>query len=306
MNGHSLSRTTRALAITSSTPTACGKRYRDLGRDPDSIAYIRSARSTLKYSDIGTLLDAGTPIFEEHYDGEIFMSTMWDIREMLNRMYPQNTAYKRPRPIDGQALKPITKGTNIFERDFLGQAYVLGTMSPDTFVKARDALIIADQMLYPSDATDPNAPGKHRALIEQTFAAKEIGVNAVEVTGGKATISTQVTPFVGSQAAPAVPLECRSRLRHRRSRSGSHGTVSAVLLAYEVLKRKTAYAGRREPNGKRDFFDGDSSTTGYRHVAFVDGNQLFYEDKGPGARDLFADRHQRTCSTANTSSVRSG
>ena len=31
-------------------------RYRQLGRNPDSIAYIRSARSTLKYSDIGTLV----------------------------------------------------------------------------------------------------------------------------------------------------------------------------------------------------------------------------------------------------------
>jgi hypothetical protein len=29
--------------------------FRDTGRDPDSIAYIRSARSTLKYSDYGTL-----------------------------------------------------------------------------------------------------------------------------------------------------------------------------------------------------------------------------------------------------------
>src|SRR5690606_20294491 len=32
------------------------QRYRELNRDPDSIAYIRSAESTLKYSDIGTLM----------------------------------------------------------------------------------------------------------------------------------------------------------------------------------------------------------------------------------------------------------
>ena len=129
------------------------ERFRTLGRNPDSVAYIRSARSTLKYSDIGTLLDrtTGAATFEEHYDGEIYMSTMWDIREMFNRVYPQATTFKRPRPRDGQALKAITRGTEIFERDFLGSMYILGTTAPDTLVKARDAMIVADQMLYPSD-----------------------------------------------------------------------------------------------------------------------------------------------------------
>lgn len=262
------------------------QRFRELGRDPDSIAYIRSARSTLKYSDIATYMGSGTADFEEHRDGEIFMSTMWDVREMLNRMYPQNTSYKRPRPVDGQALKPITQGTNIFERDFLGQAYVLGTMAPDTFVKARDALIIADQMLYPSDSTDADAPGKHRALIEQIFAAKELGVNAVEVTGGRATISTQVTPFAGGQAAPDVPANIKLVPSGTRSLKLSWDGVNGAV-AYEVLKRKTAMAGHREPNGLREYADGDSSTTGFRHVAFVDGNSLSYEDNGP-VREIYA------------------
>ncbi|HSK74010.1 MAG TPA: hypothetical protein VK892_20085, partial [Pyrinomonadaceae bacterium] len=128
-------------------------RFRSRGQDPDSIAYIRSARSTLKYSDIGTYFWAAEPEiipfvlpakparydFEEHYDGEIYMSTMWDVREMLNRMYPQQTIYKRPLPKNGKAEKVITKGTEIFERNFLGSMYVLGTMAPDTMVKARDA-----------------------------------------------------------------------------------------------------------------------------------------------------------------------
>ena len=178
------------------------QRFRDLNRDPDSVAYIRSAASTLKYSDIGTW---GAGEFEEHYDGEIYMSTMWDLREMFNRVYPQTTGFKRPQPKDGAAQKVITKGTNIFERDFLGSMYVLGTTAPDTMVKARDAMIVADQMLYSSDPTDADAPGKHRAMIEQIFAAKELGINAVEVTGGTATISTQVSHFAGNQAAPSVP-----------------------------------------------------------------------------------------------------
>ena len=264
------------------------QRYRELGRNPDSLAYIRSANSTLKYSDIATLInrDTGQPDFEEHYDGEIYMSTMWDIRTMLNRLYPENTTFKRPQPSDGRALKPITKGTNIFERDFLGSMYVLGTTAPDTFVKSRDAMIVADQMLYSTDTTDADAPGKHRAMIEQIFAAKELGVNALEVSGGKATISTQVTPFAGNQAAPAIPSNIQVAPATPRSLRVTWNSVSGAL-AYEVLKRKTALAGQREPNGRRAYADGDASTTGFRHAAFVNGNVLSFEDKGK-IQEVFA------------------
>ena len=283
-------------------------RFRSQGRDPNSIAYIRSARSTLKYSDIGTLFWPAAPEvipfvlpatparydFEEHYDGEIFMSTTWDIREMLNRLYPQIT-HKRPRPSDGQALKPVTKGTEIFERIFLGSMYVLGTSAPDSFVKARDAMIVADQLLYPTDSTDASSPGKHRALIEQIWAAKELGVNALEVdSSGHATISTQVTPFTGEQAAPAVPAGVTVESSGPRNLRVSWQPVAGVT-AYQVLKRKIGFENRRQPNGKREFNDGDASTTGFKHVAFVAGNQTTYTDKGPvhevfapeGLNDLF-------------------
>ncbi|MDQ3799582.1 MAG: M36 family metallopeptidase [Acidobacteriota bacterium] len=254
------------------------QRFRDRGRDPDSVAYIRSARSTLKYSDIATYNNAGTYEFEEHRDGEIYMSTMWDIREMMNRVYPQ-ASYKRPRPSDGQALKVVTKGTEIFERDFLGSMYILGTTSPDTLVKAKDAMIVADQMLYSSDPTDPDAPGKHRAMIEQIFAAKELGVNALEVTGGKATISTQVTPFVGNQQAPNAPTNVQVVPASPNSLKVYWEPVQGAV-SYQVLKRRIGFENRREPNGKREFADGDASTTGFRHVAFVNGNQPSFEDKG--------------------------
>lgn len=259
------------------------QRYRDLGRDPDSIAYIRSGRSTLKYSDIGTW---STGSFEEHYDGEIYMSTMWDIREMMNRMYPQTTGFRRPQPKDGAAQKVITKGTNIFERDFLGSMYILGTTSPDTMVKARDAMIIADQMLYSSDPSDADAPGKHRAMIEQIFAAKELGINAREVTGGAATISTQVSTFAGSQTAPSVPQNITVATASTKSLKVSWDAVPGTL-GYQVLKRKTALAGQRQQNGERAFNDGDASTTGYRHVAFVGAGQTSFEDKG-AIHEVFA------------------
>jgi Zn-dependent metalloprotease len=259
---------------------------RSKGRDPNSIAYIRSARSTLKYSDIGTLNDGGNYVFEEHYDGEIFMSTMWDIREMMNRVYPSATTYKRPQPKDGLPQKAITKGTEIFERDFLGAMYVLGTSAPDTYVKSRDAMIVADQMLYPSDATDPDAPGKHRAMIEQIFAGHEMGINAQEVTGGRATVSTQVSFFAGGQEAPAVPAQVEISPASPRSLKVAWRNVSGAV-AYEVLKRKIGLENAREPNGKREYSDGDQSTTGFRHVAYVSGGNNFYEDKG-AVHEVFA------------------
>jgi hypothetical protein len=66
-------------------------------------------------------------------------------------------------------------------------------------------------------------------------------------------------------------------------------------VSYEVLKRKIGFENRRQPNGKRQFADGDASTTGFRHVAFVNGGQSSYEDLGPvhevfapeGLNDLF-------------------
>ena len=133
------------------------------------------------------------------------MSTMWDIREMLNR------CTRRTRPTNVRSRKTVRrKRRSRKERTSSNvtswaRCTFSARPSPDTMVKARDAMIVADQMLYPSDSTDPDAPGKHRAMIEQIFAAKELGINAREVTGGKATISTQVSHFAGDQAAPAVP-----------------------------------------------------------------------------------------------------
>jgi Zn-dependent metalloprotease len=261
-------------------------RYRSLGRNPDSLAYIRSARSTLKYSDIGTLGSAGAYDFEEHYDGEIYMSTMWDVREMLNRVYPSKSTYRRPAPRDGAPTKEITKGTEIFERLFLGSMYVLGTTSPDTMVKARDAMLVADQSLYPTDATDAAAPGQHRAMIEQIFAAHELGSQAREVSGNQATISTQVTPFTGGQAAPAVPQNVTVEPASARTNRISWQPVEGAV-AYEILKRKVGFENRRQPNGKREFADGDSSTTGFRHVAFTGGSGSSYEDLG-AVHEVFA------------------
>jgi Zn-dependent metalloprotease len=261
-------------------------RYRSLGRNPDSLAYIRSARSTLKYSDIGTLGSAGVFEFEEHYDGEIYMSTMWDVREMLNRVYPSKSTYRRPAPRDGQPTKEITKGTEIFERLFLGSMYVLGTTSPDTMVKARDAMLVADQSLYPTDATDAAAPGQHRAMIEQIFAAHEMGSQAREVSGNQATISTQVTSFSGQQAAPAVPQNVTVAPASARTNRVSWQPVEGAI-SYEILKRKIGFENRRQPNGKRAFADGDASTTGFRHVAFTNGNASSYEDLG-AVHEVFA------------------
>jgi hypothetical protein len=286
------------------------KRYRDTGRDPDLLAYIRSARSTLKYSDFGTS-PGDNYLPEEHYDGEIYMSAMWDIREMLNRIYPADTTFKRPQPKDGLAAKAVANGTEIFERDFLGSMYILGTMAPDTFVKARDAMLIADQMLYPTDAADPSAPGQNYALIEQVFAAHELGVNARETVANYATISTGVSEFSNNQPAPAAPQGVTIAPASAKAlRVQWHPVQGAV--GYEVLKRRIGMENKRELNQDqfaseygvsreafapiREYDDGDMTTTGFTHVAYVDGATLSYVDSGRiseifnplGIKDLFS------------------
>jgi hypothetical protein len=270
------------------------QRYRDLGRNPDSLAYIRSARSTLKYSDFGTSPD-DKYLPEEHYDGEIYMSTMWDVREMLHRLYPSETTYRRPTPREGTPTKPVSQGVEIFERIFLGSMYILGTTAPDTFVKARDAMIVADQMLYSTNPADDDAPGQNRALIEQVFAAHEMGVNARETIANYATISTGVSEFAASQPAPSAPQNVTTAPASATSLRVSWEPVAGAV-AYEVLKRRPEMAGRRELNqdqfaseyGRpRDYFapireydDGDTSTTGFTHVAYVAGDQTSYVDNG--------------------------
>ena len=285
------------------------QRYRDTNRDPDSIAYIRSARSTLKYSDFGTLPTDYLP--EEHYDGEIYMSTMWDVREMLNWLYPAEATFKRPTPKEGTPTQTVSNGTEIFERIFLGSMYILGTTAPDTFVKSRDALIVADQMLYSTNPADPSAPGQNRALIEQIFAAHELGVNARETVANYAYISTGVSEFAASQAAPTAPQNVTIAPASSKSLRVSWQPVQGAV-AYEVLKRRIGMEGKRELNqdqfaseyGRpRDFFapirefdEGDQTTTGFTHVAYVAGNASSYVDSGRvseifssfGLKDLFS------------------
>jgi hypothetical protein len=256
-------------------------RLRSQGLDPDSWGYIRTACSTLKFSDVATYQNPITDEFEyeEHRDGEIYLSTMWDIREMLGRVYPEEATYKRPKFSDGAPGRPIKRGTEFFERIYLGSLYILGTTDPDTFVKARDAMLVADQSLFPTDASEPAAPGMHRALIEQVFAAHEMGVNAKESVGMIPTISTEVSEFAEAQPGPAVPQNVTVAPASAKSLKVTWSPVSGAA-AYEVVKRKTALRDQREPNGVRRYLDGDASTTGWRHVAYVGGNQTFYVDEG--------------------------
>ncbi len=253
--------------------------FRDAGRDPDSLAWIRSVHSTLKYSQLGTR-GATRDAFEEHRDGEIFVATAWDLRHLMISAAPQKQ-FVRPAFNDGKATRQISLGQETWERDFLGALYILGLTAPDTFVKARDAFIMADRILYPSDATDLDAPGRHEALIWQVFASHEIGVNAQAPLGGRQTISTAVPQFALDQAKLAAPQGVTVDPASTSSLRVSWQPVSGAL-GYEVFKRKIGSAGRRQFAGApgRPYFDGDNTKTGWSHVAYVTGGQSNYEDKG--------------------------
>ena len=199
--------------------------YRDNGLDPDRLAYIRSARSSLKYSQLGTRGNPGA--FEEHNDGEIYASTMFDLLELLKASEPQEQ-FNRPAFDDGQPTRNITRGQNTWERLFLGSLYVLGASPVDTFTKARDAMLVADQLLYPTDSSDPDSPGRHEALIWQVFASHEIGINAMAPRGGAVTISTAVPEFAVQQPGPGAPQEVILSPTSTRSIKASWQPVSGA------------------------------------------------------------------------------
>jgi hypothetical protein len=260
--------------------------FRDAGRDPDSLAWIRSARTSLKYSHLGT---RGTPpAYEEHYDGEIYVGTMFDLRELMITAEPQ-MQFLRPALADGQPTKQISRGQDSWERIFLGSLYLLGLTAPDTFLKARDSLLMADRILYPTDASDLDAPGQHEALIWQVWASHEMGVNAQSPVGGSVTISTAVPSIALGQAHTAAPQGVALAPASTKSLRVSWRAVSGAY-AYEIFKRRKGTAGHRQYAGAagRPYFDGDQKTTGWSHVAFVQGGATTsYEDKG-FVREFFA------------------
>jgi hypothetical protein len=249
----------------------------DTGGDPDRLAWIRSAHATLKYSQLGT---RGGNVFEVHRDGEIYVSTMWDLRYLLKAAEPQ-VRFFRPAFLDGTPTRPITQGQETWERLHLGSIYLLGLTSPDTFVKFRDAVIEADRILYSTDPTNLDAPGQHEALIWQVFASHEMGINADAVIGGRQTISTRVPQFAIDQdhtgAPQGVTVEPASAKSLRVSWQPTQGA-----FAYEVFKRKAGTAGQRQFAGApwHVYFDGDSSTNGWSHVTYVSSQATSYEDQG--------------------------
>lgn len=250
---------------------------RAAGGNPDLRQWIRHADSGLTYSQLGTLNGSS---FEVHRDGEIYAAAMWDIRELL-MMIEAGGTFKRPDPITGQLTLSIPLGKETWERLFLGAIYVLSAFNPDTFVRARDAMIIADQSLYSSDPLDPDAPGIHRALIEQVFAARELGANAAPPVGGRQTISTRVSDFAASQGRLAPPTGVTALPASPTSVRISWQPVSGAF-AYEVLKREIGKENKRQnpPVPGREYIDGDGSTDGYLHVAYVSGDQTSYVDNG--------------------------
>lgn len=255
----------------------CGLRdlLRDNGTDPDSFEYIRSGQSQLRYSQLGTRSND----FEVHRDGEIYAGAMWDLREIMLEMYPAND-FARPDPTTGEATQLTSLGKETWERIFLGSMYVLGVSAPDTFVKARDAALTADAMLYPTNSVEANSLGRHHALIERVFAARELGLNASAPLGGVQMISTAVSDFTAGQEAPATPQNIVASITNADTIDVTWNEVDNAI-GYQVLKRKGGQPGRLFAGVPgREYVDGDIENNGYTHVEFV--TDTSYSDKGQG------------------------
>ncbi|MGI9106614.1 MAG: M36 family metallopeptidase [Pyrinomonadaceae bacterium] len=259
-----------------------GHKYRDAvragGSNPDLRQWIRHADSGLLYSQLGT---SGGASFEEHRDGEIWAAAGWDLRELMV-MSETGGNFTRPDLLSGQPTVAISRGKENWERILLGAIYVLSTYNPDSMVRARDAMIIADQSLYPSDATNPDAPGLHRALIEQVFAARELGVNAVAPNSeGRQAISTRVSAFASSVGKLGAPTGVKVALASPTANKVTWQPVAGAF-AYEVLRREIGKENRRQnaPVTGREYMDGDGATDGYIHIGYVKGAQANYTDNG--------------------------
>ena len=260
--------------------------FRDAGRDPNTLAWIRSANTTLKYSQLGTRGSANA--FEVHRDGEIYVGTMFDLRRLMIAAQPEKK-FLRPAFADGKPTRQISTGQEIWERDFLASLYLLGLSSPDTFVSARDALVMADRILYSTDPSDLDAPGQHEALIWQVFASHEIGLNAQAPLGGRQTISTAVPQIALEQAHTGAPQGVLIEPASMKSVRISWQPVGGAL-GYEVFKRKIGTNGQRQFKGVagRQYFEGDNEKTGWSHVEYVTGGATSYEDNGVIAEALRA------------------
>jgi Zn-dependent metalloprotease len=245
--------------------------------DANRLAFIRSVHTSLKYSYLGT---SGGNEFEEHRDGEIYVGAMWDLRNLMKAAEPQ-LRFVRPAFLDGQPTRQISQGQESWERLHLGSIYLLGLTAPDTFVKFRDAVIAADRILYSTDPSNLDAPGQHEALIWQVFASHELGVNADQLVGGRQTISTRVTQFAADQAHLNAPQGVSVAPASANSLRVTWQPVSGAL-GYEVFKRKIGTAGQRQFAGApwHTYFDGDPSTNGWSHLAYVVDSTTTYEDKG--------------------------
>jgi hypothetical protein len=252
------------------------KYLREQGVNPDSFEFIRSAQSQIRYSQLGTRDNA----FEEHRDGEIYAGAMWDLRELMVALQPKQD-FVRPDPVTGDPTQETSLGKETWERIFLGSMYVLGVSAPDTFVRARDAVLIADAALYPTDPLDLTSPGRHHALIERVFAARELGANAKAPIGGRQTISTAVSEFTANQAKPAAPETVDAHIISDDAIEITWETVPEAF-AYQVLKRKKGSSARLFTGvPTREYFEGDLTFSGFTHVEFVVGDS-YYIDKGQG------------------------
>ncbi|MFT4995449.1 MAG: hypothetical protein ACI965_002499, partial [Paraglaciecola sp.] len=244
--------------------------------DRTPYEYLRSGQSQLRYSQLGTRDNA----FEEHRDGEIYAGAMWDLRELMLKMYPAEGKFTRPDPVTGEPTQVASLGKETWERIFLGSMYVLGVTSPDTFVAARDATLSADAMLYPANAVDADSLGQHHALIERVFAARELGINAQAPLGGRQMISTAVSEFTATQFAPATPQNVLADIAGEDSIQVSWDAIDNAI-AYQILKRKGDSKARLFAGVVgRKYSEGDAESNGYTHVEFV--TEPGYLDNGQG------------------------
>jgi hypothetical protein len=136
------------------------------GNNTIGIRGVAYDNSTLKYSG---LCSGGC---EEHSDGEIWATVLWDLRTKLVARY----GYSAARP----TATPANPAGNRRAEQLVVDAMLGSGSSPD-FLDMRDAILAADVARYAAADT---------CLIWGVFAAREMGFNAVSNSQSSVTAGT--------------------------------------------------------------------------------------------------------------------
>jgi hypothetical protein len=172
------------------------------------IRGVSYADNTLVYSDL-CQMSGSPPVCQEHTDGRIWATAMWDQRTYLTNRYGLNT------------------GT--FRHERLMTHGLMNTPTSPSFLDARDGILAADETNY---------GGAHQCGIWVVMANREMGTDAVStsqsnVTGGTA-LPAECVPTADAGGPYTVAEGSTIQLDATASTEAEHFSGGALSFAWDL------------------------------------------------------------------------